>query len=345
MEEYSPPLALTMGEPGGVGLRLALMAWRRLHRSGPAFCLLADPALLKVRAARCGLADVPLQEVVDIGRAIVAFRDALPVLPLTGFEGLPDRPGAAMPDTAAAVLKAIDMAVELALSGAAAGVVTLPIQKEALYAAGFSHEGHTDHLAALARQAGHDATPVMMLTAAGLRSVPVTVHVALADVPARLSADAIVSQGRVLSRDLNRFFAISNPRIAVAALNPHAGEGGRMGAEERAVIGPAIERLKAAGIDATGPHPADTLFHEDARAGYDACLCMYHDQALIPVKTLDFHGGVNVTLGLPFVRTSPDHGTALDLAVDGPARPDSLINALRLAARMAAAERARARAS
>ena len=342
MEEHAPPLALTMGEPGGVGLRLALMAWRRLHRAGPAFCLLADPALLKARTARCGLADAPLREVADIGRAATVFCDALPVLPLTGFENVPDRPGEARPDTAAAVLAAIDMAVELTLSGAAAGIVTLPIQKEALYAAGFSHEGHTDYLAALARQAGHDAMPVMMLTAAGLRTVPVTVHVALKDVPGRLDANAIVSQGRVLASDLTRFFGIGHPRIAVAALNPHAGEGGRMGTEERTIITPAIERLKAAGIDASGPHPADTLFHEDARAGYDACLCMYHDQALIPVKTLDFHGGVNVTLGLPFVRTSPDHGTALDLAVDGAARADSLINALRLAARMAAAERAHA---
>lgn len=342
MEEHAPPLALTMGEPGGVGLRLALPAWRRLHRSGPAFCLLADPALLRARAARCGVDDVPLRDVTDIGQAATVFRDALPVLALSGYENLPDRPGEARPDTAAAVLAAIDNAVALTLRGAASGVVTLPIQKEALYAAGFSHEGHTDHLAALARQAGHDATPVMMLSAADLRTVPVTVHVALADVPARLSEDAIVAQGRVLARDLNRFFAVGHPRIAVAALNPHAGEGGRMGSEERTIITPAIERLKAAGIDATGPHPADTLFHEDARGGYDACLCMYHDQALIPVKTLDFHGGVNVTLGLPFVRTSPDHGTALDLAAGGAARADSLINALRLAARMAAAERARA---
>ncbi len=335
-----PPLALSMGEPGGIGAETALMAWRSLRETGPAFCLVGSTELLRARAARAGLSDVPVRAVADMAEAGEVFAGALPVLDI-GPE-VADAPGAALPDNAGAVLASIEKAVALTISGEAAGVVTLPIQKESLYRAGFDFEGHTDYLAALAeRLLGLEKrpTPVMMLTARDLRAVPVTVHVALSEVPRRLTTEAIVAQGRVVARDLRRFFAIDAPRIAVAGLNPHAGEGGRMGTEEETIIGPAIARLEAEGIDAFGPLPADTLFHTEARAGHDAVLCMYHDQALIPVKTLDFHGGVNVTLGLPFVRTSPDHGTALALAGTGRARPDSLIAALKLAADMARSAR------
>ncbi len=332
----SSPLVMTMGEPGGIGPEIALMAHALLRPAGgPVFLVLGDPALFRARARQAGL-EAPVVEISAPDDAHAAFADGLPLLPVEPAAApLPDRPGQFLPETASVVIRAIERAVEMVLTGQACGIVTLPIQKEALYAGGFGFEGHTDFLAHLARQAGLAATPVMMLTARDLRCVPVTVHVPLAEVPARLSTTAIVTQGEVLARDLARFFGLAAPRIAVAGLNPHAGEGGRMGREEEIVIRPAIEALQAAGIDAFGPLPADTLFHEDARARYDAALCMYHDQALIPVKTLDFHGGVNVTLGLPFVRTSPDHGTALDLAGTGRARPDSLVNAIRLAARMA----------
>ena len=331
-----PPLALSMGEPGGIGAEIALMAWQRLRETGPAFCLVGSGELLRARAARAGLGEVPVRAVADMTEAAGVFAGALPVLGI-GREVV-DAPGEALPENADAVLASIEAAVRLTLDGQAAGVVTLPIQKESLYRTGFDFEGHTDYLAALAEQLlglEERPTPVMMLTARDLRTVPVTVHIPLAEVPQRLTEETIAAQGRVLAQDLRRFFAIVRPRIAVAGLNPHAGEGGRMGTEEETVIHPAIARLQGEGIDAFGPLPADTLFHGEARAGYDAVLCMYHDQALIPVKTLDFHGGVNVTLGLPFVRTSPDHGTALALAGTGKARPDSLIAALRLAAEMA----------
>ena len=332
------PLVLSMGEPGGIGLEIAGMAWRRQAREKPfltrSFLLLADPALVKARLARACL-DIPVVTIEAVEDTPLAFAQGLPVLPLKGAGPLPDAPGEVRADTAAAVKAAIEQAVFLVLSGEAAGLVTLPIQKESLYAAGFDFEGHTDFLAHLARKAGFSAEPVMMLTAGGLRCVPVTVHIALSEVPRRLRSEAIVRQGSVLAHDLARFFGIVRPRIAVAGLNPHAGEGGRMGTEEKEIIEPAISALQETGVEAFGPLPADTLFHEEARKTYDAVLCMYHDQALIPVKTLDFHGGVNVTLGLPFVRTSPDHGTALALAGTGRARPDSLIAALTLAEEMA----------
>ncbi len=332
----APPLAMTMGEPAGIGPETALMAWRHLRETGPAFFVLGDAAFLSARGLRAGV-EVPVREIATPEEAAEVFAHALPVLPLAEARDLPDAPGTIRAETAPAVMAAISGAVDLVLAGRAAGMVTLPIQKEALYEAGFDFEGHTDYLADLARRAGHVATPVMMLTAQDLRTVPVTVHIPLEDVPARLATDAIIRQGRVLAHDLARFFGLARPRIAVAGLNPHAGEGGRMGREEDTIIRPAIEALREDGIDATGPLPADTMFHPEARASYDAALCMYHDQALIPVKTLDFHGGVNVTLGLPFVRTSPDHGTALTLAATGHARPDSLLAALHLAAAMARA--------
>ena len=331
-----PCLALSMGEPGGIGPDIALMAWRRLHATGPAFCFIGPLPLLRARAERLGM-QVPLVAINDLRQAADTFPHALPVFTPPAMPEIIDAPGQALKENAAAVLFSIEQAVRLTLQGHAGGIVTLPIQKESLYEADFPFEGHTDYLAGLAQrlqELEQPPRPVMMLTARGLRTVPVTIHIPLQEVPARLSEESIFRQGMIIARDLARFFGINNPRLAVAGLNPHAGEGGRMGQEEHTIITPAIERLRAEGIDVIGPLPADTMFHEEARARYDAALCMYHDQALIPVKTLDFHGGVNATLGLPFVRTSPDHGTALELAGGGRARPDSLIAALRLAAEM-----------
>ena len=246
----------------------------------------------------------------------------------------PGRPAA---ETAAQVTGWIDEAVRLVLDGKASGLVTGPIQKETLYQAGFSFQGHTDYLAHLAREAGHEAEPVMMLSAGDFRTVPLTVHVPLSQVPQLVTGTAIIAQGRIIARDLKRLFGIDRPRIAVAGLNPHAGEGGSIGLEDRNVIGPAIAALAGEGMNIFGPLPADTMFHEEARATYDLALCMYHDQALIPVKTLGFHIGVNTTLGLPFIRTSPDHGTALALAGTGKANPASFMAALRQAGTMAKA--------
>lgn len=261
------------------------------------------------------------------------FADSLPVLahPLSA-QSLPGKLDAA---NAQSVIASIDKAVELVLAGEACGLVTNPIQKETLYQAGFRHQGHTDYLAHLAHVAGHKAEPVMMLVAPGLRTVPVTVHIALKAVPAALSADLIIRQAVATAEGLSRWFGIARPRIGITGLNPHAGENGTMGDEEITIIGPAITALRARGLDVVGPLSADTLFHEEARAGFDVILCMYHDQALIPVKTIGFHEGVNCTLGLPFIRTSPDHGTALSLAGTGKANPLSLISAIRMAAGMA----------
>lgn len=326
------PLALTMGEPGGIGPELALMAWRALSPSGPCFGLLADPALLAARMAALGW-HVPLIETGFAGVA-AAFPTAVPIIPLTARA--PDWAGVANPSGAAAVIEAITSAVDAVESGAASAVVTNPIQKAALYAAGFRHPGHTEFLGELAqRRTGAAVQPVMMLASDELRVVPVTIHIPLADVPRALSTELIVATGRIVARDLTRRFGIARPRLAVAGLNPHAGEGGALGAEDETIVRPAIARLVAEGIDAHGPLPADTMFHAKARANYDAALCMYHDQALIPIKTLAFDTGVNVTLGLPFIRTSPDHGTALDIAGTGKADPSSLIAALKLAAELA----------
>jgi 4-hydroxythreonine-4-phosphate dehydrogenase len=244
----------------------------------------------------------------------------------------PSSVGRPSPGTAPAVVKWIDCGAKLAMTGAVSALVTNPIQKETLYAAGFSHQGHTDYLAHIA---GANVEPVMMLIAGGLRTVPVTVHIPLARVASELTSDLVLRQARITARELTIRFGIAKPRLAVTGLNPHAGEGGTMGIEEETVIAPAIAQLAAEGLDVTGPFSADTAFHEEARRGYDAILCMYHDQALIPVKTLDFHGGVNCTLGLPFIRTSPDHGTALTLAGTGKANPRSLMAAMTTALEMA----------
>jgi 4-hydroxythreonine-4-phosphate dehydrogenase len=262
--------------------------------------------------------------------AASAFATALPVMPL----GIPvaARPGEPDPASAAATVRSIETAVALVRAGRARAVVTNPIAKHVLYEAGFRHPGHTEFLAALAGDP--PPHPVMMLWSEGLAVVPVTVHIPLSEVPRRLTTDLIVETGRIVARDLRARFGVASPRLALAGLNPHAGESGTMGSEDEAVVRPAVERLNAEGIAARGPVPADTLFHARARAGYDAVLAMYHDQALIPIKTIAFDDAVNVTLGLPFVRTSPDHGTAFDIAGRGIARPDSLMAALRLAGRL-----------
>jgi 4-hydroxythreonine-4-phosphate dehydrogenase len=333
VRETELPLALSVGDPSGVGPEIAIAAWQSAHDSGAApFYLLADPALIAARARRIG-AEVAIAETVPAQAADV-FQHALPVVPLAArFTDDPGRPDAA---NAAGTIEAIDRAVADCLAGHAAAVVTCPIAKKPLYDAGFGFPGHTEYLAHLsARHTGVEAMPVMMLVGPELRTVPVTIHIALAEVPKALTTELIVATARITAADLIGPFGIARPRLAVAGLNPHAGEGGAMGLEDERIVRPAVDILRAEGIDAFGPLPADTLFHARARADYDAALCMYHDQALIPAKALAFDEAVNVTLGLPFIRTSPDHGTAFDIAGKGVARPDSLMAALKLARRLA----------
>ncbi len=324
------PLALTMGEPAGVGPEITVAAWRAVRAAGPAFFVIADPSLFH---------GAPLALIATPVEASKVFGSALPVLPLA--LAAPAMPGRPDPRNAAAVIAAIKRAVVLAKAGEAGAVVTNPIQKSVLTGAGFPHPGHTEFLGELA---GTGSPPVMMLACPGLRVVPVTVHVALKRAAAELTTEAIVTQGRIAAAALRRDFGITAPRLVVAGLNPHAGEDGTMGREDIEIVAPAVVALRDAGIAARGPLPADTLFTPRARATYDCALCMYHDQALIPVKTLDMDGGVNVTLGLSIVRTSPDHGTALDIAGKGLADPGSLIAALRMAGEMVA-QRARGAAS
>lgn len=328
------PLALTMGEPAGIGGEITLQAWQRLHRDpAAAFFVIDDPRRLAALAGRLGL-DVPVVDIAGPEAAAAAFSGALPVLPLQ--QPVAATPGRLDAANAEPVLSSIRRAVDLARAGAAGAVVTNPIHKQVLMEAGFRHPGHTEFLAELCDSA---RAPVMMLACPELRVVPVTVHIPLRRVPEVLTTAMIVETGMTTAEALQRRFGIARPRLAVAGLNPHAGEGGQLGSEDDAVIRPAVQQLCAAGIDAIGPLPADTMFHAAARRGYDAAMCMYHDQALIPIKTIDFEGGVNVTLGLPIIRTSPDHGTALDIAAKGKASPASLLAALRMAAEMAAATR------
>jgi 4-hydroxythreonine-4-phosphate dehydrogenase len=326
-------LALTCGDPNGIGPEIAAEAWRRReHERVPAFYLLGDPKLMAARARQAG-SPVPIVE-TDPLKAEHAFAHALPVVPLENV--FRDEAGAADPSNAPGIIEAVERGVADVLEGRADAVVTCPIAKKSLYEAGFGFPGHTEFLAHLAAQAiGRNATPIMMLAGPDLRTVPVTIHIPLANVPDTLTQEMIVEAGRITARDLARRFGIANPRLAVAGLNPHAGEGGTIGQEEDLIVGPAIAVLRGEGIDAFGPLPADTMFHPAARARYDAALCMYHDQALIPAKALAFDQAVNVTLGLPFIRTSPDHGTAFEIAGKGIAHPDSLIAALKLARTLA----------
>ena len=328
------PMALTCGEPAGIAPEITAKAWIGLRGvNDAAFFLIGDGDYFSSRAAAAGIS-VPTTKISGGHEALTNFATALPILhrPLA----VHPKPGIIDFATAKNVIAAIDEGVSLTMAGEVEALVTNPIQKGALYSAGFRHQGHTDYLAALAAKHGHQAQEVMMLVAADLRAVPLTVHIPFKDVPGALSTSMIVAQAHVVARDLKKYFGIASPRIAVTGLNPHAGENGTMGREEQTLIIPAINQLRADGMSVAGPLPADTAFHAEARSTYDAILCMYHDQALIPAKTLDFHGGVNVTLGLPFIRTSPDHGTALGIAGTGKASPQSLVAALRLASAMAA---------
>ena len=329
MTAAPPPIALTMGDPAGIGGELTTAAWRRLRDgSESAFFAIDDPDRLRDLGA-------PVREIAAPSEALDAFVEALPVIP----ERLPVAapPGRPQPENAAATVRSIDRAVAYAMSGEAGAVATNPINKAALYTGvDFAYPGHTEYLAALA---GVERT-VMMLAGPQLRVVPVTIHIALEHAPAALTPELLEATLRIVDDALRRDFGVSQPRIAVAGLNPHAGEGGAMGREEIDVIAPTLERLRVEGLTLIGPRSADTMFHARAREGYDVAVCMYHDQALIPIKTLDFDRGVNVTLGLPFIRTSPDHGTAYDIAGDGVADPTSLIEAISLAATLAARRRA-----
>jgi 4-hydroxythreonine-4-phosphate dehydrogenase len=331
-------LALTLGEPAGIGPELTLLAWKRRDAFGlPPFYVVADADFLAGLAHRLQLA-VPIAA-VSPAEAASAFARALPVvdlgLPITAAPGRPDA------TSGPAAIASIRTAVGDVLAQRALAVVTNPVAKTVLYRSGFAEPGHTEYLAKLTEEAtGVPVQAVMMLWSPDLAVVPVTIHLPLREVPERLTIDLIVNTGRITARGLRDRFGVGRPRLAVAGLNPHAGEAGALGGEDHSIVAPAVAQLRAEGIEARGPIAANTLFHRAARATYDAALCMYHDQALIPIKTLAFDHAVNVTLGLPFVRTSPDHGTAFDIAGSGRADPSSLAAALRLAGRLATVGRA-----
>jgi 4-hydroxythreonine-4-phosphate dehydrogenase len=323
------PLALTMGDPAGIGGEILLKAWLALRATGQAFVALDDPTRLQRLARAMGL-EVPIQAIADPATAGEIFRSALPVLPVPlAAMPVPGKPNQA---NAPAVIASIERATKLALAGEVGGVVTNPINKAALYQAGFAYPGHTEFLAKLTGATGQQ---IMMLASPMLRVVPVTVHASLRDSIAMLTSEMIVAASRTTAAALRRDFGIGSPRLAIAGLNPHAGEQGALGSEETTLVQPAIDALRAEGIDVSGPWPPDTMFTAAARKRYDVAICMYHDQALIPLKTLDMDHGVNVTLGLPIVRTSPDHGTAFDIAGKGVADPASLVAAIELAALLA----------
>ncbi len=331
-------LALTIGEPAGIGPDIAIAAWlKRRELDLPAFYLIGDSAFIAARAGILGVdistADTSAEDAAGV------FADALPVVTTrvaaTGKPGQPDD------SSAPAAIASIRHAVADVIAGRASAIVTNPIAKSVLYRAGFSHPGHTEFLAQLSAAAsGSVPHPVMMLWSPELAVVPVTIHLPLRDAITQLTSDLIVRTARIVAADLQTRLGIARPRLAISGLNPHAGEDGSLGREDQSIIAPAIEVLRRDGIDVRGPLPADTMFHAAARKTYDCAICMYHDQALIPIKTIAFDDGVNVTLGLPFIRTSPDHGTAFDIAGTGRANPSSLIAALRLAARMASASKA-----
>ncbi|WP_269582607.1 4-hydroxythreonine-4-phosphate dehydrogenase PdxA [Roseibium sp. Sym1] len=338
MGSRQQPLAVSMGEPAGIGIDLALLAWcNRKALKLPPFYVRGDEALFLDRAARLEL-NLPIVSTTP-DQASSLFAKALPIVQ-TG-PALADRPGEEQADTAPSVLSSIESCVEDIHAGHACGLVTCPINKAALYETGFSFPGHTEYLGDLAKRYWPDARvrPVMMIAGPELMVVPVTIHIALKDVPSRLTSDLIVETATIAAEDLKARFGYEDPRLAICGLNPHAGENGAMGTEDRDVIAPAVETLRARGLSVSGPLPADTLFHPEARAHYDCVLGMYHDQVLIPAKTIGFDDSVNVTLGLPFVRTSPDHGTAYALAGTGKIRIDSFAAALRMAAALALPEK------
>jgi 4-hydroxythreonine-4-phosphate dehydrogenase len=328
------PLALTQGDPAGIGPDITLTAWlKRESEDLSPFIVIGDPEVLRKRAAMLGL-NVPV-EPCCVEQSAEVFARALPILDI----GSAGSAIAGQPDSASAsiTIGSISKAVELCFANRVSAVVTNPIAKSVLYAAGFGFPGHTEYLADLAtKHTGTVVTPVMMIAGPLLRVVPVTIHIPLKDIPSQLTKELIVETSRITHDDLRAKFGIEHPRLAITGLNPHAGEDGTMGREEIDVIIPAIEELRQFGIDAIGPLPADTMFHASARKNYDVAICMYHDQALIPAKALGFDDSVNTTLGLPFIRTSPDHGTAFGIAGKGIANDSSLIAALKLAAQAAA---------
>lgn len=331
----SKPVALTLGEPAGIGPDITIAAWlRRNELQLPPFYLIGDKDFIERRARSLGIALNTSAATPDTAASL--FADALPMVadghPVTAEPGRPDEA------SAPAAIASIRHAVADVMAGRASAVVTNPIAKSVLYRAGFKHPGHTEFLAELATAGGKTPLPVMMLWSETLAVVPVTIHLPLREAITTLTTDLIVETARITAADMKARFGIARPRLALSGLNPHAGEDGSLGKEDQAIIAPAVQRLREAGIDARGPLPADTMFHAAARKTYDCAICMYHDQALIPIKTLAFDEGVNVTLGLPFIRTSPDHGTAFDIAGSGRANPSSLTAALRLAARMAQAK-------
>jgi len=323
------PVAVTMGDPAGIGGEIALMAWR-LHRAAlPPFFVFDDPERLARLGELTGL-DCPISAISDPAEAAAAISDGLPVLPLS--RRVRALPGDDSGPDAAMVIESIDRAIDESMAGRIAGMATNPIQKAKLYEAGFTSPGHTEYLG---ERAGLSAPPVMLLVGPNLRVVPVTIHLALAEAIRALTTEEIVRTLRITATSMRQDFGIAEPRIAVSGLNPHAGESGHMGREEIDIIEPALARIRAEGIAVAGPLAGDTMFHAAARRTYDVAVCMYHDQALIPIKTLDFDNGVNVTIGLPFVRTSPDHGTAYNIAGTATANPSSLVAAIRLAGEMA----------
>ena len=330
------PIALSLGDPAGIGPELAAQAWAQRQLAAlPTFFVVGGAQIIAGAAASRGL-DVPIVPISNPNQAATAFETGLPVLPLANDEaaGLDYCPGQPSRTGAMLALASLEHATQLALSGAASSVMTGPIAKSLLGKVGFNHPGQTEFLAQACNIAAQDT--VMMLAGPHLRTVPVTVHCALASVAQLLSIDLICRKAAVTDAALRRDFGIKHPRLAFTGLNPHGGEDGKFGDEEARIIAPAIAALRARGIDAAGPHPADALFTARARTSYDAAICMYHDQALIPLKTLDFDAGVNVTLGLPIIRTSPDHGTAFDIAGKNIADPGATIAAIKMAGECAA---------
>ena len=328
------PLIISMGDPAGVGPEIIAKAWSELKSGQTAFAIIGDGDVMAAQGCPVEQVFSPSDAAAVFGRAIPVLHQPLPV-PVT--VGTPD------PRNAPSVADWIERAVDLTMSGEAGGVVTAPIAKAPMYAAGFRFPGHTEFIAELTADMPFNGTrgPVMMLTAKDLRACLVTIHVPIDQLPELVTADRVIRVARVVNESMKRDFAIAAPRLAMAALNPHAGEGGSIGLQEIDILRPAAAALRAEGINISDPLPADTLFHDEARARFDAHICLYHDQALIPVKTLDFWGGVNVSLGLPIVRTSPDHGTGFDIAGKGIARADSMIAAIKLASEMAAARATR----
>lgn len=321
------PLAISMGEPSGIGPDLILRLFsQRAELKLPPFVVYGNAAFLKARAARLALA-------VEFGPADADFATTLPVADIDGM--VPDHPGEPTPLSGKVVMEAIALAVADTLHGTCRGLVTAPIHKGVLYSAGFKYPGHTEYLAALCATPGNaPRLPVMMLAHEDLRAIPLTIHVPLHEVPHLVTTELLLETTRIVARDLRARFGIAEPRIGIAGLNPHAGEGGTIGREEHDIIAPAIAGLVHEGIRAEGPFPADTLFFPPHWRQYDAVIAMYHDQALIPIKTVAFDEAVNVTLGLPIVRTSPDHGTAFDLAGTGKGSHASFLAAIRLADRI-----------